>query len=129
MYRPGNFKGKKGRREDIGIYVRSSWEANIARYLNYLMEKGKVVHWEYESHRFEFEKIKRGTRSYLPDFCVILKSGNLEWWEVKGYWTQKAKTAVKRFHKYYPDEKLVIIDKEIYKQIEQEFSSLISEWE
>ena len=133
-HRSGKLKGgyslgKRGIRKDIGIYVRSSWEANIARYLNLLIENKKVASWEYEPYRFEFEEIKRGTRSYLPDFCVVFKSGRTEWWEVKGWMTAKAKTAIKRFHKYYPWEKLIIIDKEKYRKIEREFSYQLPEWE
>ena len=127
--RRSNFSGKQGKRPDLGIYVRSSWEANIARYLNLLKRQKKIKRWYYESKRFYFNNIKRGTRSYLPDFCVIYPDGRQEWQEVKGFWTQKAKTAVKRFRKYYPEETLVIIDKDKYKEIEKEFSSQIPKWE
>ncbi len=127
--RRSNFSGKQGKRPDLGIYVRSSWEANIARYLNLLKREKKIKRWYYESKRFYFNNIKRGTRSYLPDFCVIYPDGRQEWQEVKGFWTQKAKTAVKRFRKYYPEETLVIIDKDRYREIEKEFSPQIPKWE
>ncbi len=127
--RRSNFSGKQGKRPDLGIYVRSSWEANIARYLNLLKQQKKIKKWYYESKRFYFNNIKRGTRSYLPDFCVIYPDGRQEWIEVKGFWTQKAKTAVKRFRKYYPEETLVIIDKDRYGEIEKEFSGKIPKWE
>ena len=70
-----------------------------------------------------------GTRSYLPDFLVILPSGDAEWWEVKGYWTSKGRTAVKRFKKYYPDENLKIIDKVVYKEIEAIYAAYLPKWE
>ena len=127
--RRSNFSGKQGKRPDLGIYVRSSWEANIARYLNLLKQQKKIKRWYYESKRFYFNNIKRGTRSYLPDFCVIYPDGRQEWIEVKGFWTQKAKTAVKRFRKYYSEETLVIIDKDRYREIEKEFSVQIPKWE
>ena len=127
--RRSNFSGKQGKRPDLGIYVRSSWEANIARYLNLLKQQKKIKKWYYESKRFYFNNIKRGTRSYLPDFCVIYPDGRQEWIEVKGFWTQKAKTAVKRFRKYYPEETLVNIDKDRYGEIEKEFSGKIPKWE
>ena len=127
--RRSNFSGKQGKRPDLGIYVRSSWEANIARYLNLLKQQKKIKRWYYESKRFYFNNIKRGTRSYLPDFCVIYPDGRQEWIEVKGFWTQKAKTAVKRFRKYYSEETLVIIDKDRYGEIEKEFSGKIPKWE
>ena len=129
MRRKSNFSGRQGKRPDLGIYVRSSWEANIARYLNLLKREKKIKRWYYESKRFYFNNIKRGTRSYLPDFCVVYPDGNIAWWEIKGFWTQKAKTAVKRFRKYYPEETLIIIDKDRYREIEAEFSLQIPKWE
>ena len=132
--RAGGFKAppfgyRSGHRDDIGIFVRSSWEANYARYLNFLKQRGEVISWSYEPKRFYFNNIKRGTRSYLPDFKVLYSDGRQVWEEVKSYWTQVAKTAVKRFRKYYPEETLVIIDKDRYREIEAEFSSQIPKWE
>lgn len=69
--------------------------------------------WEYEPQTFWFEKIKRGTRSYLPDFKVYAEDGHM-WVEVKGYMDAKSKTKIKRFNKFYPDEKLIVIDKKWY---------------
>ena len=74
--------------------MRSRWEANIARWLNY-----KKKEWKYEPEVFFFEGIKHGTVSYLPDFKV----GTL-WLEVKGQLDPKGKTAVRRFKKFYPKE-------------------------
>ncbi len=92
------------------------------------MKQKTIKRWTYEPKRFHFP-IKVGTRSYLPDFLVVLSSGDAEWWEVKGYWTSKGKVAVKRFKKYYPNEKLVIIDKTVYKDIESLFAAMIPKWE
>lgn len=116
---------KQGHRDDIGIYVRSRWEANYARYLNLLLAEGKIEDWEYEPRRFEFTSIKRGTTSYLPDFKVTYSNKRIEWHEVKGYWTQQGKTAVKRFRKYYPDEVLIIVD---YNEVKARKSE-IKNWE
>ena len=56
---------KAGWREIAGrrIYFRSRWEANYARYLQWLKDRGEIVDWEYEPETFWFEKIKRGVRS------------------------------------------------------------------
>ena len=124
-----NSWARGGYREDIGLYVRSSWEANFARYLNLLVERGDIMRWEYEPRRFYFSGIKRGTTSYLPDFCLFFRDGHYEWVEIKGYMTPKSKTAIKRFLQRYPDEILVIIDRVEYKRIKQEFGSAIPEWE
>lgn len=119
---------KGGTREDLGFYVRSAWEANYARYLNWLKQKGEIHEWEYEVDTFWFEKIKRGTRSYTPDFKVWKTSTEYEYHEVKGYMDQKSKTKLKRMEKYYPNETVLVIGSEEYKAI-KEWSRLISNWE
>ena len=60
-----------GKRLDLNSkYFRSSWEANYARYLNFLIKHNQLYKWEYEADTFVFEAIKRGTRSYIPDFKI-----------------------------------------------------------
>lgn len=101
-----------GRRYDLGgQYFRSAWEANYARYLNWLVSKGEIDRWDYEPITFEFTGIKRGTRFYTPDFRIINLRGAHEWHEVKGWMDAASKTRMKRMAKYYPNEKIVIIDR------------------
>lgn len=123
---------KMGRRPDLNnVFFRSSWEANIARYLNFLVEQGEALRWEYEPITFEFHAIKRGTRSYTPDFRIWKPNGDYEWWEVKGWMDAKSKTRLKRFAKYYPEEndKLSLIGPDEYRAIAK-FRNLISpHWE
>jgi len=97
-------RSKGGTRKDLGIYVRSRWEANICRYYNFIGNK-----WLYESKIFYFndslligkKKIKKGTLSYTPDFYLP----ELDIWvEVKGYLRDKSKVGLRRFKKYYPKE-------------------------
>lgn len=105
MFGKGGHRG--GKREDLGVFVRSSWEGNVLRWFNFI-----GVAWEYEPRTFDFLKIKRGTRSYTPD--IYLPEEDL-WIEVKGYLSDKDKTKTKRFQKYFPEEaaKLqVIVQKE-----------------
>lgn len=118
-----------GIREDLGFYVRSKWEANVARYLKFLEERGEIYKWEYEPDTFWFENIKRGTRSYTPDFKVW-ETENSEpvYWEVKGYMDQKSKTRLKRMEKYYPKVKIKLIMQKEYNEIGK-LSSLIKHWE
>lgn len=97
-------------------YFRSTWEANYARYLDFLVTSDSIQWWEYEPETFWFEKIKRGTRSYLPDFKIYNADGSHHWVEVKGYMDAKSKTKIKRFHKYYPKEKLIVVDKTWFKE-------------
>jgi hypothetical protein len=102
-----------GRRADLdGRYFRSRWEANYARFLNWQVALGAVKEWQYECHTFWFEAITRGTRTYTPDFKVTYPDGRYEWHEVKGWMDAKSKTRLDRMRRYYPQEKLVLIDKE-----------------
>ena len=122
---------KAGYREIGGErkYYRSRWEANYARVLEYLKQNSKINDWKHEPRTFWFEKIKRGTRSYLPDFKVVNNDGTHEWHEVKGWMDKRSKTKIKRFHKYYPEERLIVIGGKDYKQIEEFFSPVIDGWE
>src|SRR3990167_2295917 len=90
-------------------FFRSTWEANYARYLEFLKSKGEILDWEHEPKTFWFLEIMRGSRSYLPDFKVTNLDGSHHWAEVKGWMDSRSKTKIKRFAKYYPDEKLVLI--------------------
>jgi len=93
---------KSGFREDLNLNMRSNWEANTARIMNLYKIK-----FEFEPKVFYFP-IKRGTKSYTPDFFL---SSTGEWMEIKGYLDDKSKLKIKRFKKYYPEEfdKLVFV--------------------
>lgn len=110
-------------------YFRSRWEANYARYLEFLKLSGCIHEWQHESKTFWFENIKRGCRSYLPDFEVTLNDGSIEYHEVKGWYDDRSKTKVKRMAKYYPDVKLVMVFGKEYKKIENQCKNLIADWE
>jgi len=129
--RSNNHKSMKGWIEFTGkrYYMKSSWERNISRYYDYLKQIGEIEDWYYEPQRFMFDKIKRGTNSYLPDFKIIEKNKKEVWVEVKGYMAQKDRTKLKRFSKYYPDKTLVLIDKEAYNAIKKAVKNIIPEWE
>ena len=125
----GYSRGKGGTRSDLGMYVRSSWEANVARYLNFLIKQKTIFKWEYEPDTFWFENIKRGTRSYTPDFKIWdTENGDPYYWEVKGYMDAKSKTKLKRMAKYHPDVKVVVIGKDEYNDIKKN-KALIKNWE
>jgi len=114
--------------DDKRYYMRSSWEHNYAWYLEWLKARGDIKDWEYEPDTFWFEKIKRGARSYLPDFKVFYPDGSFEYHEVKGWLNPKSKTKLARMEKYYPDTKLVLIDKSVYNSIKK-WGRLIPGWE
>ena len=128
-FRGGFGSAKAGARADLGFYVRSRWEANVARILKLRVARGEITAFAYEPKRFDFESIKRGVRSYLPDFQITLPTGEIEWIEVKGWMNQRSKTSLKRFKQFYPTEVLHIIDAPVYKELSMEYKDLIPEWE
>lgn len=86
---------KSGFRKDLNLNMRSNWEANTARVMNLYKIK-----FQFEPKVFYFP-IKRGTKSYTPDFFL---ESTQEWMEIKGYLDDKSKLKIKRFKKYYPEE-------------------------
>lgn len=125
-----NTARRGGRREDLGgLYVRSAWEANYARYLNWLQAQGEILSWEFEPDTFEFHRIKRGTRFYTPDFKVTNKDGSVEYHEVKGWMDPASKTKLDRMGRYYPAVKIIVIDGPVYRALARQLHGLISTWE
>ncbi len=120
---------KGGKRADLGgLYMRSSWEANCARALNVMKERGEIVGWQYEPTEFAFP-VKRGTRFYRPDFAVDYGDGiGVKYWEIKGLMQQKDVTALQRMARYHPTVSVLIVDKNKYAEIQSEFGD-IETWE
>lgn len=132
LYRPRpEATWKAGWREIGGVkkYYRSKWEANYARVLEFQRKQGLITSWLHEPETFWFEKIRRGTRSYLPDFKVTYPDGHIEYHEVKGWYDDRSKTKVKRMAKYYPEVKLRMIFAKDYKALKRQLSGLIRDWE
>lgn len=92
-------------------YLKSSWETAYAKYLDNLLELKAIEDWSYEPDIFWFEKIKRGVRSYTPDFKIVFTDGDIQYHEVKGYLDSKSKTKIKRMRIYHPEVVLVVIGK------------------
>lgn len=110
-----NHSYKNYYRNDLQKRFRSSWEANVARILNYLNIK-----WEYEIERFYFEDC-----TYLPDFKIDQNN----YIEVKGYWTKDSSYKTQKFIEEYPDKELIIIDKHNYEFLKNQYRSKIANWE
>lgn len=126
-----NTSWKGGWREIGGVrkYFRSRWEANYARYLEWLKGMRQIKSWAHEPKTFWFEGIKRGCVSYLPDFFVVEIDGKEGYHEVKGWFDARSKTKIARMAKYYPEVKLIVIDGKLYKAIEKSASKFIPDWE
>lgn len=120
-----------GKRDDLdNRYFRSAWEANFARYLNFLIENGDIMKWEYEPDTFEFTAIKRGTRHYTPDFKVFdSKDAEPYYYEVKGWMDAKSKTRLKRMAKYYPNVRVIVFGQNEYTSLKKNLVGLIPNWE
>ena len=126
-----NVSFQAGWREIGGInkYYRSKWEANYARYLEWLKKNKQIEDWKHEPKTFWFESIKRGTRSYLPDFWIKENNGSEVYCEVKGYMDSKSHTKLKRMAKYYPEVKLILVDKTAYLAVAKKAKYLVEGWE
>lgn len=71
-----------------------------------------------ETHRqagyvawFKFEGVKlrlADNTFYSPDFAVMLKSGQMQMHEVKGYWMDDAKVKIKVASELYPFEFIAV---------------------
>jgi len=88
-----------------------------------------IKEWYHEPKTFWFEGIKRGCVTYLPDFQVINNDGSHEWIEVKGFMDAKSRTKINRFRKYFPEEKLRIVNSKWYKANKKKLSLIIPGWE
>lgn len=122
-------RARGGRREDLGgQYFRSGWEANYARYLNWLKARGEILEWVFEPQTFVFHGVTRGALSYTPDFKITEKDGSVVFHEIKGWMDGKSKTKLRRMSKYYPEVRVIVIGEAEYKAIKK-FSAPIPGWE
>ena len=98
--------------EDLGLRLRSGWEANVARIF-----KAMGFHLEYEPKTF---MLSDGT-TYTPDF-FIHETG--EFIEVKGWWRGDAKAKVELFQSDYPGLPFDVISGSKYKELVKEFGGV-----
>lgn len=111
-------------REDLQMEVRSSWEANVARILKYLN-----IEFDYETDGYQLNtndsNYKYASQLYIPDF--ILKDKTII--EVKGHMDYRSLQNTKLFLERYPNERLIIIDSDIYYLLSEKYSSIVPNWE
>lgn len=124
--RPNTRQGKRDYLD--GLYVRSSWEANTASWLNWRVENGEIVKWEYEVDLFEFP-VKRGSKFYTPDFKVWTSDNSYHYIEVKGYMDQPSRTKLRRMALHFPDERVDVLGREEYRELERNFRDKLPNWE
>jgi hypothetical protein len=127
---PKNNAFHSGKREDLGgIFFRSRWEANWARYLEWMRQRGEIHDWRYEADTFEFKRIKRGIRFYTPDFKITESNGAITYQEVKGWMNSESITKLKRMAKYFPGVKIILIQRAQYYDLMRKLSKVIPNWE
>lgn len=119
-------------------YFKSRWEANYARYLQWLKQRGEIQDWFYEPETFWFLKIKRGTNNYTPDFKVLHKKtikypdgrkSEIEFVEVKGFMDKKSATKIKRMGIYHKHILLRVVSKQWFLENNSKLKLLIPDWE
>lgn len=109
------------------FYSRSKAEVRYANYLQWLKSIGAIVDWQYEPKTFWFESIKSGVVSYKPDFLVVERNAH-HWVEVKGYMDARSKTKIKRFKKYFPKERLEVVDEKWFRRNSKKLKGLVPGW-
>jgi hypothetical protein len=109
------------------IFFRSRWEANYARYLEYLKERGEILEWKHEPKLFLFKDAVKAT-SYLPDFLVITNDGH-SYHEVKGWMDDRSIEKLRLMSEFYPEETIVLIDAKWFKKNETALKCHIDGWE
>lgn len=110
---------------DLDNVFRSTWEANIARLLNF-----KGIEWKYEPEMFLLDTDNRyilpiDNIPYIPDFMLTDKLAI----EVKGFWDPESVLKIHYFKKQYPDIALKIIDSDIYYTLNELYSETVPNWE
>ena len=123
-------RSKRGYAEDLGArdFFRSMWEANYARYLDWLKEQGEIQDWQYEPQRFVFHGVTRAPVTYCPDFRITERDGSTVFHEVKGWMDSASKSKLKRMAKYYPDVRVVVVDEVGYKSIAKLAAPIVPHW-
>lgn len=113
---PNMGRGIHGYRPDIGLYVRSTWEANFVRVLKFLSIK-----YQYEPKKFQIGNIT----TYTPDFYIP----SLDLWiEIKGWDNMLSHMKRKYIRKFY-NIKIYKIGGKIYQILCNKYARIIPGWE
>jgi hypothetical protein len=108
---PGHYNGRTGYRIDLndGHYYKSTFEADYARYLNYIGKK-----FEYENYTFAIN-INNKKRQYTPDFYIV---DDKKYVECKGYINENANIECVDELKKQKNIELIYM-KDFYKMLEK----------
>lgn len=112
-----NRRGYGGLRKDLGFYVRSRYEANICRILNYFN-----ISFLYEKKHFSLSN----NWIYTPDLFLTDYQVHVE---IKGYMSEGDLEKINTFVSLYPNEILYLIDYKQYYLIEYICKDIVPNWE
>jgi len=92
-------------------HFRSKGEYNLALYFDFLQGQGEIVGWAYESEVCQkyFRDELKGAKTWLIDFAVQMPNSEIVYWEYKGWLQGRDITKFRRFAKYYPDDKVILV--------------------
>ena len=100
----GRTKTNSWLRDDLGFYVRSTWEANYARYLKFLVKHQQIYDFEHEPDTFYFE-VRRGTRRIRRIWRFGLPRSGINIMRLKAIRTQKAWRSLSVWRNITPKKK------------------------
>jgi hypothetical protein len=129
--RRGKYNNHAAWREINGkrYYFKSKWEANYARYLDWMRQRNLIADWLYEPQTFTFPDTRGVASSYKPDFRVLRPEGSHYWVEVKGYMTAASKTKLRRFERHFPGEVIMIVGSDWFAKNNEMMKGLVRGWE
>lgn len=119
MYGKATRISKSGYREDIGHYVRSTWEADYARVLNFIDEP-----YLYEPKTFELTREDGSSITYTPGFYLTDKDTYVE---IKGFMREIDAEKIKLIQEQY-DIKLEVIQSSEFAELQLKYKDLVN-WE
>lgn len=103
-------------------HFESLLEYRWAQYLEFLVQAGHIVSWEYESPDCRFIMSPFG-KGYLLDFVTQDQKGQKEWYECKGYIERRDVTRFRQISKAYPKAKINLVIDRIPKRRAQNYWS------
>lgn len=125
----GNWRASWRTIGTVRKFFRSSWEANYARYLEMLRQRGEIISWEHEPAAFKFAVEGTKCTSYLPDFRITHLGGSVEFHEVKGWKDADSMLKLERMVIYHPLVFVKVIDKAWFSANARDLKNQIPDWE
>ena len=87
----------------VEFHFDSQFERDWAKYLQFLLERGKLKAWVYHPAKFDFWEFgyRKKPYEYQPDFCIWEDEDTYVYQECKGYIETKDISRIRRANKHY----------------------------